>query len=42
MTKVALQLHKKQLASESPTFQKKKFLYRLSRADYEKVVGKNL
>jgi len=39
MTKVALELHKKQLASESPTFQKKKFLYRLSRADYEKSWG---
>jgi Zinc dependent phospholipase C len=40
MTKVALQTHKKQLASESPTFQKQKFLYRLSRADYEKRWGK--
>ena len=40
MTKVALQLHGKQLASESPNFQKRKFLYRLSRADYEKSWGK--
>ena len=40
MTKVALQLHQKQLASESPNFQKRKFLYRLSRADYEKSWGK--
>jgi hypothetical protein len=40
MTKVALQLHKKQLASESPNFAKRKFLYRLSRTDYEKSWGK--
>ena len=40
MTKVALQLHSKQLASESPTFQKRKFLYRLSRSEYEKSWGK--
>ena len=40
MTKVALQLHQKQLASESPNFQKRKFLYRLSRTDYEKTWGK--
>lgn len=39
MTKVALELHKKQLASESPNFQKKKFLYRISRAEYEKSWG---
>ncbi len=39
MTKVALQLHKKQLASESPNFQKRKFLYRVSRADYEHSWG---
>jgi len=39
MTKVALQLHQKQLASESPNFQKRKFLYRVSRADYEKSWG---
>jgi hypothetical protein len=39
MTTVALQLHKKQLASESPNFDKRKFLYRLSRADYEKAWG---
>ena len=41
MTKVALQLHKKQLARESPNFQKKRFLYRLSRTDYERSWGKN-
>jgi len=40
MTKVALQLHKKQLARESQTFQKQRFLYRLSRADYEKSWGR--
>jgi hypothetical protein len=40
MTKVALQLHDKQLARESPNFQKQKFLYRLSRTDYEKSWGK--
>lgn len=40
MTKVALQMHKKQLTSESPNFAKRKFLYRLSRADYEKAWGK--
>jgi hypothetical protein len=39
MTTVALQLHSKQLASESPNFDKRKFLYRLSRADYEKSWG---
>ena len=40
MTKVALQLHQKQLATESPNFQKRKFLYRVSRTDYEKSWGK--
>ncbi len=40
MTKVALELHKKQLAKESPSFQKRRFLYRLSRTDYEKSWGK--
>jgi hypothetical protein len=39
MTTVALQLHKKQLTSESPNFDKRKFLYRLSRTDYEKSWG---
>lgn len=41
MTKVALQLHRKQLAKESPNFQKRRFLYRLSRTDYERSWGKN-
>ncbi len=40
MTKVALQMHKKELTNESPNFSKRKFLYRLSRADYEKSWGK--
>jgi zinc dependent phospholipase C len=41
MTKVALQTHKKELMSEKPTFAKQKFLYRLSRTDYEKEWGKD-
>ena len=41
MTQVALRTHKKQIMSEVPNFQKQKFLYRLSRADYEKTWGKN-
>ncbi len=41
MTRVALRTHKKEIAREVPNFQKKKFLYRLSRADYEKSWGKN-
>lgn len=41
MTQVALRTHRKELASEVPNFQKKAFLYRLSRADYEKQWGKN-
>lgn len=40
MTKVALQLHKKEFIAESPNFSKRKFLYRLKRADYEKSWGK--
>jgi len=40
MTQVALQLHSKQLASESPNFEKGKFLYRISRSEYEKSWGK--
>jgi hypothetical protein len=40
MTKVALQMHKKDLANESPNVAKRKFLYRVSRADYEKSWGK--
>jgi hypothetical protein len=40
MTKVALQTHKKDLMRETPNFAKKKFLYRLSRSDYEREWGK--
>jgi Zinc dependent phospholipase C len=41
MTKVALQTHKKDLMREKPDFAKRKFLYRLSRSDYEKEWGKD-
>ena len=41
MTQVALQTHKKELMSETPNFAKQKFLYRLSRSDYEKEWGKD-
>src|SRR5579859_1706467 len=41
MTQVALQTHKKDLMRETPNFAKKKFLYRLSRSDYEKQWGKD-
>jgi hypothetical protein len=41
MTQVALRTHRKEITSEVPNFQKQAFLYRLSRADYEKQWGKN-
>ena len=41
MTEVALQTHKKDLMRETPDFAKKKFLFRLSRSDYEKQWGKD-
>ncbi|MGA8089103.1 MAG: zinc dependent phospholipase C family protein [Terracidiphilus sp.] len=41
MTQVALRTHKKEIMREIPNFQKQNFLYRLSRADYEKQWGKN-
>lgn len=41
MTQVALQTHKKELMHETPNFAKKKFLYRLSRSDYEREWGKD-
>ena len=41
MTQVALQTHKKELMHEHPDFAKQKFLYRLSRSDYEKQWGKD-
>jgi hypothetical protein len=40
MTKVALETHKKDLMRETPDFAKEKFLYRLSRSDYEREWGK--
>ena len=40
MTQVALQTHKKDLMQETPDFAKQKFLYRLSRSDYEREWGK--
>ena len=40
MTQVALETHKKDLMRETPDFAKRKFLYRLSRVDYEKEWGK--
>lgn len=41
MTQVALKTHRKEILGEVQNFQKKKFLYRLSRADYEKSWGTN-
>lgn len=41
MTEVALQTHKKELMQEKPDLAKKKFLYRLSRSEYEKQWGKD-
>ena len=41
MTQVALQTHKKELLRETPNFARQKFLYRLSRSNYEKEWGKD-
>jgi hypothetical protein len=41
MTQVALQTHKKDMMRETPNFAKRKFLYRLSRSDYEKEWGRD-
>ncbi|MBZ5545303.1 MAG: zinc dependent phospholipase C family protein [Acidobacteriia bacterium] len=41
MTQVALRTHKKDMTREMPTFAKRKFLYRLSRSEYEKEWGKD-
>jgi hypothetical protein len=41
MTQVALQAHKKDLMRETPDFAKRKFLYRLSRSEYERQWGKD-
>ena len=41
MTQVALQTHKKDMMREIPSPAKQKFLFRLSRSDYEKEWGKD-
>jgi hypothetical protein len=41
MTKVALRTHKKDIMRETPGLAKQKFLYRLSRSDYERAWGKD-
>jgi len=41
MTRVALRTHEKDMMKEKPDFAKEKFLYRLSRSDYEKEWGKD-
>jgi Zinc dependent phospholipase C len=41
MTQIALRTHKKDMMRETPDFAKQKFLYRLSRSEYEKEWGKD-
>jgi hypothetical protein len=41
MTKIALRTHEKDMMRETPDFARRKFLYRLSRSDYEKEWGKD-
>ena len=41
MTKIALRTHKKDMMRETPDPAKRKFLYRLSRSNYEKEWGKD-
>jgi hypothetical protein len=41
ITEIALRTHKKDMMKETPTFAKEKFLYRLSRSDYEREWGKD-
>jgi hypothetical protein len=41
MTQIALKTHKKEIMQETPDFSKQKFLYRLSRSEYEKEWGKD-
>ena len=41
MTQIALRTHKKDMMQETPDLAKKKFLFRLSRSDYEKEWGKD-
>jgi hypothetical protein len=40
LTQIALQTHKQEMLKETPTLARDKFLYRLSRSDYEKEWGK--
>src|ERR1700688_2729163 len=41
MTQIALRTHEKDMMKETPDFAKQKFLYRLSRSEYEKSWGKD-
>jgi hypothetical protein len=41
MTQIALRTHKKDMMKETPDFARKRFLYRLSRSEYEKEWGKD-
>jgi len=41
MTQVALRTHKKELIREIPNFDRRRFLYRLSRSDYEREWGRD-
>jgi hypothetical protein len=41
MTQIAVRTHKKDMMKETPNFAKKKFLYRLSRSEYEREWGKD-
>ena len=41
MTQIALRTHKQDIMKETPDFAKQKFLYRLSRSEYEKEWGKD-
>jgi len=41
MTQIALQAHKKELLHETPSLTKQKFLFRLSRSEYEREWGKD-
>jgi hypothetical protein len=41
MTQIALRTHKQDMMKETPDFAKDKFLYRLSRSEYEKEWGKD-
>jgi hypothetical protein len=41
MTQVALETHREEFVQEKPDFDKQKFLYRLSRSDYEREWGRD-